>query len=141
MLILASGLHSPTLTFTDLHVGTKGGECHAITYWYFPSASLSFSQCFCRHLPAIQRVQPESLITIEGNIGSVWWGLTIPVYMQSLSGGGGWPMSVWLTPELKPIYGGTYYPPNNRYFGRPSFPQLLVSIASQVCPPAASLTA
>lgn len=42
-------------------------------------------------------------------------------------------MSVWLTPDLKPVYGGTYFPPNNRYFGQPGFPELLVSIASQVC--------
>src|SRR5437660_10819499 len=32
-------------------------------------------------------------------------------FVQALTGGGGWPMSVWLTPELKPFYGGTYYPP------------------------------
>lgn len=31
-------------------------------------------------------------------------------YVQAISGRGGWPMSVWLTPDLKPIYGGTYYP-------------------------------
>jgi uncharacterized protein YyaL (SSP411 family) len=32
-------------------------------------------------------------------------------FVQALTGGGGWPMSVWLTPgELKPFYGGTYYP-------------------------------
>jgi uncharacterized protein YyaL (SSP411 family) len=48
------------------------------------------------------------------------------IYMkavQAISGSGGWPMSVWLTPELKPFYGGTYFPPVPRY-GRPSFPQL-----------------
>jgi uncharacterized protein YyaL (SSP411 family) len=34
-------------------------------------------------------------------------------FVQALTGGGGWPMSVWLTPgELKPFYGGTYYPGN-----------------------------
>jgi uncharacterized protein YyaL (SSP411 family) len=31
---------------------------------------------------------------------------------------GGWPMSVWLTPELKPFYAGTYFPPDDRH-GRP----------------------
>ena len=31
-------------------------------------------------------------------------------YVQATTGGGGWPMSVWLTPDLKPFYGGTYYP-------------------------------
>ncbi|XP_042214315.1 spermatogenesis-associated protein 20-like isoform X1 [Homarus americanus] len=52
-------------------------------------------------------------------------------FVTSLSGSGGWPMSVWLTPDLNPVYGGTYFPPNNRYFGQPGFPQLLVSLASQ----------
>ncbi|HET6373377.1 MAG TPA: thioredoxin domain-containing protein, partial [Candidatus Polarisedimenticolia bacterium] len=52
------------------------------------------------------------------------------IYMtavQMLTGSGGWPMSVWLTPELKPFYGGTYFPRENRY-GRPSFSQVLVSL-------------
>jgi len=31
-------------------------------------------------------------------------------FVQATTGGGGWPMSVWLTPDLKPFYGGTYYP-------------------------------
>ena len=38
------------------------------------------------------------------------------IYMsavQALTGGGGWPMNVWLTPERKPFYGGTYYPPRD----------------------------
>ncbi len=52
------------------------------------------------------------------------------VYMaavQALTGAGGWPMSVFLTPELKPFYGGTYFPPDDR-FGRPGFPALLTRI-------------
>lgn len=32
-------------------------------------------------------------------------------FIQAMSGSGGWPMSVWLTPDLKPFYGGTYFPP------------------------------
>src|SRR5207253_9143842 len=40
------------------------------------------------------------------------------------SGQGGWPLNVFLTPELKPFFGGTYFPPDQRY-GRPSFLQLL----------------
>ncbi len=50
-------------------------------------------------------------------------------YVQSLTGSGGWPMSVWLTPELKPFYGGTYFPPENRY-GRIGFAELIVRISS-----------
>jgi uncharacterized protein YyaL (SSP411 family) len=49
-------------------------------------------------------------------------------YVQATTGGGGWPMSVWLTPELKPFVGGTYFPPENRY-GRPGFPVMLERIA------------
>ena len=40
------------------------------------------------------------------------------------TGGGGWPMSVFLTPDLKPFFGGTYFPPDDRY-GRPGFPKVL----------------
>ncbi|KAJ3393187.1 hypothetical protein HDU84_002535 [Entophlyctis sp. JEL0112] len=45
-------------------------------------------------------------------------------YVQSLTGGGGWPMTVFLTPELKPFYGGTYFAPDSKY-GRPGFPKIL----------------
>lgn len=45
-------------------------------------------------------------------------------YVQGLTGSGGWPMSVWLTPELKPFFGGTYFPPADRY-GRAGFPSVL----------------
>ena len=43
-------------------------------------------------------------------------------FVQSTTGSGGWPMSVFLTPELKPFFGGTYFPPDNRH-GRPGFQQ------------------
>ncbi len=49
------------------------------------------------------------------------------IYMsavQAMGQGGGWPLNVFLTPDLKPFYGGTYFPPEPRY-GRPSFVQLL----------------
>ncbi len=49
-------------------------------------------------------------------------------FVQSTTGSGGWPMSVFLTPDLKPFYGGTYFPPDNRH-GRPGFLQLLEQIA------------
>ena len=51
------------------------------------------------------------------------------MFVQATTGSGGWPMSVWLTPELKPFYGGTYFPPDSRY-GRPGFAFLLEQIAS-----------
>src|SRR5580704_489386 len=49
-------------------------------------------------------------------------------YVQATTGGGGWPMSVWLTPDLKPFVGGTYFPPDDRY-GRPGFATALHRIA------------
>lgn len=48
--------------------------------------------------------------------------------VQAITGRGGWPMSVWLTPDLKPFTGGTYIPPRAR-FGSPGFLDLLERIA------------
>ena len=53
------------------------------------------------------------------------------IYMdavQAMTGQGGWPMSVFLTPDGAPFYGGTYFPPEDRY-GMPSFKRLLTAIA------------
>jgi len=55
------------------------------------------------------------------------------VYMeavQMLTGSGGWPMTVFLTPDGRPFYGGTYFPPVDR-FNMPGFPRLLESVAHQ----------
>src|SRR5262245_51866282 len=49
-------------------------------------------------------------------------------FVQATTGSGGWPMSVWLTPDLKPFYGGTYFPPSSRW-GRPGFVDILNEIA------------
>ena len=48
-------------------------------------------------------------------------------FVQATTGSGGWPMSVWLTPELQPFYGGTYYPPSSQW-GRPGFAEVLTEI-------------
>src|SRR6266571_2805418 len=53
------------------------------------------------------------------------------VYMtavQSLTGRGGWPMTVFLTPDGQPFYGGTYFPPVDRH-GMPGFPRVLEAVA------------
>jgi len=53
------------------------------------------------------------------------------IYMEAvvaMTGGGGWPMSVFLTPDGVPFYGGTYFPPTDRH-GMPAFKRVLVSIA------------
>lgn len=49
--------------------------------------------------------------------------------VQAMTGGGGWPLSVFLTPDLKPFYGGTYFPPEPRY-GMPSFTQVLEFVSA-----------
>jgi len=53
------------------------------------------------------------------------------VYMsavQAMTGSGGWPMTVFLLPTGEPFFGGTYFPPEDRY-GRPGFPRVLLSVA------------
>jgi uncharacterized protein YyaL (SSP411 family) len=52
------------------------------------------------------------------------------IYMtavQAMTGHGGWPMSVFLTPDLEPFYGGTYFPPADAR-GMPGFPRVLLSV-------------
>ena len=49
-------------------------------------------------------------------------------FVQATTGQGGWPMTVFLTPELQPFYGGTYFPPVSRW-GRPGFADLVSEIA------------
>lgn len=52
------------------------------------------------------------------------------IYMnavQAMTGSGGWPMSMFLTPSLKPFYGGTYWPPTARW-GRPGFREILTGV-------------
>ncbi len=49
--------------------------------------------------------------------------------VQAVSGQGGWPLTAFLTPDGKPFYGGTYFPPQDGY-GRPSFRRVLLSIAN-----------
>ena len=48
-------------------------------------------------------------------------------FVQATSGHGGWPLSAWLTPELQPFIGGTYFPPEDR-FGQPGFRKVLANI-------------
>lgn len=53
------------------------------------------------------------------------------IYMdavQAMTGQGGWPMSMWLTPDGRPFHGGTYFPPDARY-GMPSFQQVCRAVA------------
>ena len=49
--------------------------------------------------------------------------------VSAVSGQGGWPLTAFLTPDGRPFYGGTYFPPSDGY-GRPSFKRVLLSIAN-----------
>lgn len=51
-------------------------------------------------------------------------------FVQRTTGSGGWPMSVFLTPDLEPLYGGTYFPPEDKY-GRVGFKTLLEILAKK----------
>src|SRR5688500_627626 len=47
---------------------------------------------------------------------------------QVLTQGGGWPLTVFLTPALRPFFGGTYFPPEDKY-GRPGFSRVLIQLS------------
>ncbi|XP_023942576.2 spermatogenesis-associated protein 20 isoform X2 [Bicyclus anynana] len=52
------------------------------------------------------------------------------LFITATTGRGGWPMSIFLTPELCPVTGGTYFPPEDRW-GRPGFKTILLSLANK----------
>ena len=56
-------------------------------------------------------------------------------YVQALTGHGGWPLSAWLTPELKPFFGGTYFSPHDRpgRAGFAGFLFVLIFVVSTIC--------
>lgn len=53
---------------------------------------------------------------------------TYMAFVQATTGQGGWPLSVWLTPDALPVVGGTYFPPEDN-FGRPGFPKICKQLA------------
>jgi uncharacterized protein YyaL (SSP411 family) len=99
--------------------------------------SIGYSTCHWCHVmahesfesPEIARLMNESFVNIKvdreerPDVDRLYM-----AFVQATTGGGGWPMSVWLTPEGRPFYGGTYFPPDNRY-GRAGFPNILGQIA------------
>jgi hypothetical protein len=95
--------------------------------------SIGYSACHWCHVmeresfedPAVARILNEGFVPVKvdreerPDLDELYMAA-----VQAITGRGGWPMSVWLTPELKPFYGGTYFPPSPRY-GMPGFGQLL----------------
>jgi uncharacterized protein YyaL (SSP411 family) len=100
--------------------------------------SIGYSACHWCHVmehesfedPAIGTLLNEHFVSIKvdreerPDIDQIYMDFVVRT-----TGHGGWPMSVFLTPELKPFHGGTYYPPDDRYGGQmPSFRRLLLAI-------------
>jgi uncharacterized protein YyaL (SSP411 family) len=98
--------------------------------------SIGYSTCHWCHVmehesfesEAIARVLNEEFVAIKvdreerPDVDRVYM-----TFVQATTGSGGWPMSVWLTPDLKPFYGGTYFPPSSKW-GRPGFVDILQEI-------------
>ena len=99
--------------------------------------SIGYSTCHWCHVmehesfenPAIAEVLNADFVSIKvdreerPDVDRVYM-----TFVQATTGSGGWPMSVWLTPELKPFFGGTYFPPTSRW-GRPGFLDILSELA------------
>jgi uncharacterized protein YyaL (SSP411 family) len=98
--------------------------------------SIGYSACHWCHVmehesfedPEVARLLNENFVSIKvdreerPDLDQIYM-----TAVQMLAGQGGWPMSVWLTPDLEPFYGGTYFPPDDRY-GRPSFKKVLQAL-------------
>jgi uncharacterized protein YyaL (SSP411 family) len=99
--------------------------------------SIGYSTCHWCHVMAHESFENDAVAAVLNE-----WFVPIKVdreerpdvdrvymtFVQATTGSGGWPMSVWLTPDLKPFYGGTYFPPSSRW-GRPGFVDILGEIA------------
>ena len=92
--------------------------CHVMAHESFESDQIS--QALNTHFVAVKVDREE-----RPDVDRVYM-----AFVQATTGAGGWPMSVWLTPELKPFFGGTYFPPTSRH-GRPGFLELLTEIAKR----------
>jgi uncharacterized protein YyaL (SSP411 family) len=99
--------------------------------------SVGYSACHWCHVmahesfetPAIAAVMNEHFVNIKvdreerPDIDEIYQKV-----VALMGQGGGWPLTVFLTPDMRPFYGGTYFPPEDRY-GRPGFPRLLSVLA------------
>jgi hypothetical protein len=99
--------------------------------------SIGYSTCYWCHVmeredfedTAIARLMNENLVCIKvdreerPDIDRIYTS-----FVQAMTGSGGWPMSVFMTPDQKPFFGGTYFPPIDNY-GRPGFPSIVRRIS------------
>ncbi|CAL1390440.1 unnamed protein product [Linum trigynum] len=95
--------------------------------------SIGYSTCHWCHVMEVESFEDEGVAKLLND-----WFVSIKVdreerpdvdkvymtFVQALYGGGGWPLSVFLSPDLKPLMGGTYFPPDDKY-GRPGFKTIL----------------
>lgn len=100
--------------------------------------SIGYSACHWCHVMAHESFEHEATATL---MNQLFVNIKVDreerpdldaIYMDavvSMTNSGGWPMSVFLTPDGQPFYGGTYFPPQPRY-GMPSFQQVLQSVAA-----------
>lgn len=99
--------------------------------------SIGYSACHWCHVmehesfedPETARIMNENFVNIKvdmeerPDVDHIYMS-----FVQMTTGRGGWPMNVFITPDKRPFFGGTYFPPSPRY-GMPSWPQILLSIA------------
>src|SRR5215831_3222598 len=99
--------------------------------------SVGYSACHWCHVMAhesfenaeIAKLMNDSFINIKvdreerPDLDQLYQGV-----VQLMGRGGGWPLTVFLTPDLRPFYGGTYFPPDDKY-GMPGFPKILAALA------------
>jgi len=100
--------------------------------------SIGYAACHWCHVMAHESFEDESVAAIMNehfvnikvdreerpDLDSIYMTAT-----QAMTGSGGWPMSVFLTPDLQPFYAGTYFPPVRR-FNMPSFREVLLALAN-----------
>jgi uncharacterized protein len=99
--------------------------------------SVGYSTCHWCHVmeresfedPATAKLMNDNFVNIKvdreqrPDIDAVYM-----TFVQATTGSGGWPMNVWLTPELKPFFGGTYFSPEDKW-GQPGLTKVLTKIA------------
>mgnify|MGYP000582508122 CR=1 FL=1 len=100
--------------------------------------SIGYSTCYWCHVmeresfenDSVARIMNERFVCIKvdreerPDVDKIYM-----TFVQSTTGGGGWPLNAFLTPDLKPFFGGTYFPPDDRY-GRGSFLSVLQQVAA-----------
>src|SRR5262245_25526167 len=99
--------------------------------------SVGYSSCHWCHVMAEERFEDEATAALMNehfvnikvdreerpDIDNIYM-----TAVQAMTGGGGWPMTVFMTPDGVPFFGGTYFPPSDRH-GMPGFPRLLHAIS------------